>query len=365
MAAPRAPIVQRATPPAAGAARKTGGKPGSWQGGVQQGLAGLPFEDQADTLQPSRGSNKLPTAVVHPGLLELQSGRFRPASQATAQRPAQATGPAAAATPAAPARSETGIASRVALDRFSTAARGLTAEWATLDANARGQKLGTAANAELTAAQVPSTVVQIKPLPTNDGEFGFSGWTLDLNETLFARPTIVPPLLASVADTVYHEARHCEQWYRMAQLEAGKGKDGTAIAQALSIPKRIGDLAAAAPLGAETADGRQAQTWYDSIYGANATTRNATLNDMAAKSLELRAALTTYQADQAAYEGLPAAATAEAKQAAYDKAMASYAIWQRLNGEYDVLYRAYRALPEEADAWATGGAAGDTMRATP
>lgn len=234
MAAPRAPIVQRTTPPAAGAARRTGGRPASWQGGVQQGLAGLPFEEQADTLQPSRGSNRLPTAVVHPGLLELQSGRFRPqasggaegASQVRPSRPAQTTDGSAplAAGPAAAARSESGIASRVAMGRFTAAASTLTAQWATLDANGRGQQLGTAANAELTAAQVPATTIQVRALPTNDGEFGFTGWTLDLNETLFQRPTIVPPLVAGVADTVYHEARHCEQWYRMARLDAGKGK---------------------------------------------------------------------------------------------------------------------------------------------
>jgi hypothetical protein len=363
MAAPRAPIVPRAKPPAAGAARKAGGKAGSWQAGVSHGLKGLSYEDQADTLQPSRESMKLPTAVIHPGLLELQSERFRPSPEAgRAAKPAQAT-TTTPATPAAPARSETGIASRVAVGRFSTAARALTADWATLDVNGRGQRLGAAANAELTA--VPQTVIQVKALPTNAGEFGFTGWTLDLNENLFQRATIVPPLLAGVADTVYHEARHCEQWYRMAQLEAGKGKDGTAIAQALSIPKRIGDLAAASPLQGTSTEGLQAQTWYDSIYGANATARNATLNDMAAKSLELRAAHATYTADNQAYSALPAATTPEAKQAAYAKAMASYAIWQRLNGEYDVLYRAYRALPEEADAWATGGAAGDAMRATP
>lgn len=331
MAAPRALIVPRDKPPAAGAARKAGGKAGSWQAGVSRGLKGLSYDDQADTLQPSRESMKLPTAVVHPGLLDLQGERFRPTPEAgRAAKPAQVTATTTPATPAAPARSETGIASRVAIGRFNTAARTLTAEWDKLDVNGRGQKLGSAANAELKAAQVPETVIQVKVLPTNAGEFGFAGWTLDLNENLFQRPTIVPPLPASVADTVYHEARHCEQWYRMAQLEAGKGKDGAAIAQALSIPKRVGDLAAASPLQGTSAEGREAQTWYDSIYGA-----------------------------------LPPATTAAARQAAYDKAMASYAIWQRLNGEYDVLYRAYRALPEEADAWATGGAAGDAMRATP
>ena len=364
MATPITPVVQRPRPPAHGAARKAGGKAGSWQAGVGQGLKGLSFEDQADTVQPSRGSNKLPTAVIHPGLLEVQQERVQPAAQA--ERPRQATTPATpATTPAAPARSETGIASRVAMTRFTTAAAALNADWSKLDANGRGQKLGKAANDELKAASVPETTVQVKALPTNNGEFGFSGWTLDLNERLFQRPTIVPPLLADVADTVYHEARHCEQWFRMARLEAGKGKDGTAIAQALSIPKRIGDLAAAAPLRTDTAEGREAQTWYDSIYGANGAARNTTLNNMAAKSLELQAALTTCNADKAAYEALPATATAGQKQTAYDKAMASYAVWQRLNTEYDVLYRAYRALPEEADAWATGGAAGTRMRGTP
>ena len=229
----------------------------------------------------------------------------------------------------------------------------------------RGQRLGDAANAELTSAQVPATTVQVKPLPTNDGEFGFQGWTLDLNEHLFNRPTIVAPLVANAADIVYHEARHCEQWFRMARLEAGRGKAAAEIASALFIPVRIATAAVAAPLAADSAEGREAQGWYDSVYGANAAARNTTLNDMAAKSLELQAAYQAYQADQQAFEALPATTPEAERQAARDRALASYATWERLYNEYDVFYRAYRALSEEQDAWATGGAAGEQMRATP
>ena len=365
MAPPVTPVVQRPKPPAHGALRQKGrGRPGTWQAGVGQGLKGLSFEDQADTLQPSRGSRRLPTAVIHPGLLDVQRERVQPAAQA--EPPRQATAATATApTPPAPARSETGIASRVAMTRFTTAARTLTAEWERLDANGRAGRLGSAANDELKAAQVPETTVQVKVLPGKDGEFAFDAWELGLNEHLFQRPTIVAPLVANVADTVYHEARHCEQWFRMARLEAGKGGDANAVAQALGIPPRIAAQAVAAPLRADTAEGREAQGWYDSVYGANGAARNQTLTELVTRSQALEAAYQAYQADQQAYEALPDTAPAAEKQAAHDKALASYAAWERLYNEFDAVYQAYRALPEEQDAWATGGAAGDQMRATP
>ncbi len=34
---------------------------------------------------------------------------------------------------------------------------------------------------------------------------------------------------ADIVDTIFHEARHAEQWYRMAQMRAGRGRTAAQI----------------------------------------------------------------------------------------------------------------------------------------
>ena len=65
-----------------------------------------------------------------------------------------------------------------------------------------------------------------------NGRFDYEPWTLQVNETLASdiAPTVPANpaedlrlrrmAIAQFADTITHEARHCEQWFRMARLVA-------------------------------------------------------------------------------------------------------------------------------------------------
>ena len=135
-------------------------------------------------------------------------------------------------TPEAPTESEiTGLASQVSINRFVSTASDVETNWATLTPIERGEALGAAANAELNAYSVPSCSIDVKTIGAN-GLMIFGQWRIDLNITPFETTTPVTANVAGVADTAYHEARHAEQWHRMARLKAGDGWTAAQIAAA-------------------------------------------------------------------------------------------------------------------------------------
>ena len=97
---------------------------------------------------------------------------------------------------------------------------------------------------------------------------------------------------ADVVDTIYHEARHAEQWFRIAQLRAlqrrrreGAAEDarlGRAIASELQIPRRIADLAVTTPprFALGSMDALIAQGWFDSVYGTGRARREHVLTEL-------------------------------------------------------------------------------------
>jgi hypothetical protein len=143
--------------------------------------------------------------------------------------------------------------------------------------------LGAAANTELNVLGIPDVRVHVKNVGAGGAAaiFDHESWSMFINpETFTHRPDEVHSLgdltadeAAIIAMTVYHEARHGEQHFRIARLEAGQGKE--------IDPMMDADAAAAAgadPLKARGADPlelREARDWYSVEYGDDATYREA------------------------------------------------------------------------------------------
>ncbi|HLG11970.1 MAG TPA: hypothetical protein VI876_09440 [Dehalococcoidia bacterium] len=207
-------------------------------------------------------------------------------------------------------------------------------QWATLaTAEARRDKLVELVNERLTAAGVPAVTTEFDANENNAGSFNFPTWTMRIGRRRLGAESINEADARDTADTVYHEARHTEQWFRMAQLRASQGLTADAIARELGIQPRIATAAAAAPLTPGSMQALIAQGWWDSVYGAGGDQRNAVLR-------EVNAAATARTAAQAAHTANPTPET----QAALDQA----------NARFDRAFAAYQNLPEENDAWATG-----------
>ena len=77
---------------------------------------------------------------------------------------------------------------------------------------------------------VPNPTIQWG-IMTDCGQFGFTAWQVKLSNTEWDRNPLNVTVqeiiafkkhIAELADTVYHECRHCGQWFRMARFLAAK-----------------------------------------------------------------------------------------------------------------------------------------------
>jgi hypothetical protein len=276
----------------------------------------------------SEGAELPPRVESLPGLAELLASGGEPgaAALANAAQPAaleHAAGrqtPAApqqvppAAAPAAPAAAPavTGIEAQVAIDRFVAAGHAVQTDWATLTPQQRADRFGAAANAELTQVRVPVAAVTLSAsLGAAAGQLDFPTWTLNLGTAAFSAASVTDATAGAMANTVYHETRHAEQWHRMARVRAGAGVSTADIATQMGIPPRVATSAAGQPLSGRGQEAAEGDAWYQSVYGTGSAARGTILQNV------LRLAVASQQA-QAAYDRVNAdpAATPAAKQAA-------------------------------------------------
>lgn len=174
---------------------------------------------------------------------------------------------------------------------------GSTKQWNTLSDDGRATKLMKYANAELEKAHAPKVkyTLDATSKPTG-GSFDFTTWSLPIGTQGFAN--MDDAMLAEVADTVYHECRHAEQWFRIARFKAGEKPAPTAseLATSLGIPTEIAETALKSPLRAQTKTQKffhtkeynerqdkklsEASSWYEGIYGTGAQNREDVYQDL-------------------------------------------------------------------------------------
>ncbi len=195
-------------------------------------------------------------------------------------------------------REESGIAGTKALGKYVAGVKELQDGWDKLSAAARGAAIGKEANKRLKDAGVPACTIDVQSMAIGtNGNFDFTTWTINVNKIPLEQATITTNELAEIADTMYHEARHCEQWFRIARFLAGtKGKTAKDIATEMFIPESIAKKAVASPLKKSSALAakfaskstlameqkmlNEAAAWYANIYGAGGDARSAVLNNL-------------------------------------------------------------------------------------
>ena len=134
-------------------------------------------------------------------------------------------------------------------------------------------------NARLTGANVPEVGKVLQDLGGSAGRFAFSLWSIRFDQGTLSEETFTDAEAADLADTIYHEARHAEQWYRMAQMLAGQGKTARQIEREMGIPARIAAEAVGDPLARGSMEALIADGWYQSVYGRGSAHRRRTLGD--------------------------------------------------------------------------------------
>lgn len=185
----------------------------------------------------------------------------------------------------------TGIRIPAALGRIATAMRVVEQQWMTLRPAQRVKGIADAVLLELQNIHVAVPRLEVAKLPGVSGQFNFITWTLQVNEdTAIAKLNPDPvqaarartTIIAELGDTVVHEARHCEQWYRMARYLAGERRAKGILVTGRELSQRLGiddpavcqQAANALPLG--LAEKQEAVEWYESVYGSQSSFRQNT-----------------------------------------------------------------------------------------
>jgi hypothetical protein len=179
----------------------------------------------------------------------------------------------------------TGLRQPVHLNAIVAAMRDVEARWTALSAQERCQRLAEAVGNALQAIFVPRPRLEVANLGSGlNGQFDFTSWSLRINSSMAIgnvrqTPNERKEVIARLGDVVTHEARHCEQWWRMmrlvvadmrakgmlptAQVLAGKvtGVSMAAVSQAVSAP----------PLTPPEA--QETRPWLESVYGSGSSFR--------------------------------------------------------------------------------------------
>jgi hypothetical protein len=99
------------------------------------------------------------------------------------------------------------------------------------------------------------------------GEFDRTRWFMRLDPATLESDSLDVYGGADLADTVYHEARHAEQFFSIARMLAGQGKTASQIVAELTIPADVADEAVAAKLEKGSTEAIMAEGWYESMLG--------------------------------------------------------------------------------------------------
>lgn len=178
-----------------------------------------------------------------------------------------------------PALFPSGLADQEAIEAYAAAARTvIEGDWASKTVEERADAILEKVNERLQEAGVPQVGKVIQALGANEyGRFAFSLWSIRVNQDLLASDALTEAQAADLADTMYHEARHAEQWYRMAQLLAGQGRTAGQIATQMGIPARIAAEAAANPIEPGSMEALIVDGWFQSVYGTGSAHRRHVL----------------------------------------------------------------------------------------
>jgi hypothetical protein len=272
------------------------------------------------------------------------------------------------------------------VDAFADDMAKLQEDWPSLSGGARLDRLQAMVDARAASAGFPAPAVIAPKGLRHTGELRFKPWQIAINPSLVESEHLSPEQTAQLGDTVYHETRHAEQWSLIAKRQAAEGLASDQICDELRVPERVATDAAKRPLVSSDSRRPCADALYKSIYGPGRIARNSTITNLDRHGQAYLSASEDYERaieeerrmksqflreDQsyiACKERKPPPTKAEldtlAKQrndsAAKLRAAQLRSADCRRNLDaaeqtYSKTYRDYRALPEEADAWDSGG----------
>jgi hypothetical protein len=267
------------------------------------------------------------------------------------------------------------------IDEYAADMKQLKDDWPTLTKAERQERLQDALNKQLRKGGTPD--IKVHPDPNKEPDhaaYDFSTGNLEVSD----KDLSADEMPDGLTDTVYHESRHAEQWSNMARKMAGdakaKAKDekppptdqqiSDQIHHDTGIDQSITDNAVKNPITPSSPQFGCAAAMADAVYGSGSEHREKTLTDLEDKGKvidQIDADQTKMNDAQGVLDSPASTPEEQAKaKADYDQASADlkktlddngFRTAEEAHQDYDKTYQDYRALPEEADAWDTGGKA--------
>jgi hypothetical protein len=272
-----------------------------------------------------------------------------------------------------------GLNSKTIINQFALDIKLLQTSWPILSTDQRQAYLKITLNKALMAANLASCAVHRVNLPSDtQGEFLSENWSIGISQNLLNRPYLSTKDAASLAEMLYHEARHSEQIYRVAELLASSPPDGeqrTAqqIAQEVgtknqSVIQRAVETAKYNSL--QAMQFAQAHEWYQSIYGMFSHYRDQVFKQLDQAENTYTLLRLSYEKMIQEYNQLKKEYEAkvnnpQVSEPLYSKLEQTYShLKQEVDPEfgqaqaaYRKAYTRYKELPEEADAFMIGSLA--------
>lgn len=197
-------------------------------------------------------------------------------------------------------------------------------------------------NDQLKAANVYPVGYEFTDTGANEAEFSYREWEVEIGKKKFEGATISDEQMKALGGIIYHECRHAEQFFRIAQMLAGKGRTARQIKEAMFIDADAIAAALAKPIAPGTMEAVIAQGWFDSIYGQDRPTREKVFNELKAATKAYNKAVKDQQANPTP---------------------ANKAEFKKADARYKKAFAAYKNLPEETDAFRVQGEAQDMIAA--
>lgn len=243
----------------------------------------------------------------------------------------------------------TGLALDEMLNAYAGDVAGLdVSEWQSKEPLQKVSTVVDFVNAYLKETGTPKVRLKFENLaPDTNGIFDHVEWAMTFNKLLFdpKHPEYQKTNLGKVMNTVYHEARHAQQWFRVASLLAGDGEKAPVIGQKMGIKdEAVLNFAEAHPLN-RTADNvqdvKEAIAWEDSFIGpfAQEKTKIRTdlfntekeIGDQASRREVAKAGVLTAKHDKQNLDSKLKDMLSQSQ--AYDRAKRNLTLWQSINQE--------------------------------
>jgi hypothetical protein len=160
----------------------------------------------------------------------------------------------------APANADA-MLSNLAIAEFVAAVKRVGHDWSHLSPDERMNRMVAAVNVELARERVPPCAGELGN-PASEAAFHRNRWTITLRRERFNKPALELQAQDALAETVFHEARHADQVFKMACLLAGR-KSPKQIAQQLGIDEDIAGRAFR--IAPDSREGVQAQRYLDDM----------------------------------------------------------------------------------------------------